>query len=1003
MVEFAGPDQSDPGAGWIPADAHGAAGPNHFVAVVNQHLSVYDKATTTRVLSLSLQSFFGGSASILKGSPRVAYDHHAARWVLIATDFASGIHFAWSTSDDPTGSWYKTFIVLAEDEDAGTWPEYPTLGLDVEGIYVGAHMVGNELSLFAIDKGPLLPLVPSIVTVTAWRSLNGNGALQPCLTYGTPPGCYVTSRVDGDTLRIRRIDPPLDGPTLTSLGTVQTKVGNAPPSAPALGSSVNLDTLDARHMNSVYRNGSIWLAHCVARNMRPAINWYEIDPVALAVVQEGTLKSDVDSYCYPTIAVNSAGDAVLGFSAASPAMYAGAWYTGRRSTDLPGEMAAPVPYQAGSGPYNQLASGVNRWGSYSMTAVDPSDDLGFWTIQELALANGTWGTHIAELDFACSAPLASPPADAAHCPGESASFATTASGTGPFTYQWQKDGADIPGATAASHAIASVAPADAGRTPASSATPAARSPRAGRPDGPRALGASIRAARAPAATAVAFSTSAAAAAPSPTSGARTAPPSRCTGATDASLPGGRRRGHLRRRRHRRLQLAYHRLRGPGGPRSAERLRPERRERLPGGPPSPFDQRQRQRPALLPMAQGRHRHPGRHGDASDRFRAAGDAASNTSSSPAPAARSPPPPRPWWSSPRRAPPTPQPARALAPEPPRLLDSASGSGPLSYQWRKDGAVIARRHRRHVRDHGRRGRRRGGLRRRRHRRLWFAGDERRRARGGRARDGHRSRWPDALPGLPAVLDHGRRHGPAPTSGARRGGPGRREPELYAIAAVASGHAGDYWSRSAAPAARSRPPRRRWHPRRARGQLLHGGHVGRAAARRCSPPAAREREPASGFVVHEGGRGLDGPDPSTAARTAPRPLGGNGTSFKCVVPPAYRARRLPATSTSNLCNATLGDNLNVQWQAKPHHNPGAEALVQIQLWYRDPHSTSNQNTAPSSTRWETPAPAGRGHRTGPLPVAADRSAPLTFACAAWRDRAAPAILSGPSRSIPGA
>ena len=72
-----GPDQSDPGAGWIPADAHGAAGPNHFVAVVNQHLSVYDKATTTRVLKLSLQSFFGGSASILKGSPRVAYDHHA--------------------------------------------------------------------------------------------------------------------------------------------------------------------------------------------------------------------------------------------------------------------------------------------------------------------------------------------------------------------------------------------------------------------------------------------------------------------------------------------------------------------------------------------------------------------------------------------------------------------------------------------------------------------------------------------------------------------------------------------------------------------------------------------------------------------------------------------------------------------------------------------------------------------------------------------------------------
>ena len=33
-------------------------------------------------------------------------------------------------------------------------------------------------------------------------------------------------------------------------------------------------------------------------------------------------------------------------------------------------------------------------------------------------------------------------------------------------------------------------------------------------------------------------------------------------------------------------------------------------------------------------------------------------------------------------------------------------------------------------------------------------------------------------------------------------------------------------------------------------------------------------------------------------------------------------------------------------WTAKPASNPGAGALVQAQLWYRDPQNTSNQTTS---------------------------------------------------------
>src|SRR5204863_421759 len=48
-----------------------------------------------------------------------------------------------------------------------------------------------------------------------------------------------------------------------------------------------------------------------------------------------------------------------------------------------------------------------------------------------------------------------------NCPSTPASFSTLASGTGPFTYQWTKNGSPIDDATNSSYSIASVQPGDA--------------------------------------------------------------------------------------------------------------------------------------------------------------------------------------------------------------------------------------------------------------------------------------------------------------------------------------------------------------------------------------------------------------------------------------------------------------------------------------------------------------------------------------------------------------
>ena len=77
----------------------------------------------------------------------------------------------------------------------------------------------------------------------------------------------------------------------------------------------------------------------------------------------------------------------------------------------------------------------------------------------------------------------------------------------------------------------------------------------------------------------------------------------------------------------------------------------------------------------------------------------------------------------------------------------------------------------------------------------------------------------------------------------------------------------------------------------------------------------------------------------------------GSGTSFVCVVPPRLRGGLLIGSGTPGACDGAFAQDLNARWCAtcpKPSHNPGAGAVVQAQLWYRDPQNTSNQTSSMS-------------------------------------------------------
>jgi len=76
----------------------------------------------------------------------------------------------------------------------------------------------------------------------------------------------------------------------------------------------------------------------------------------------------------------------------------------------------------------------------------------------------------------------------------------------------------------------------------------------------------------------------------------------------------------------------------------------------------------------------------------------------------------------------------------------------------------------------------------------------------------------------------------------------------------------------------------------------------------------------------------------------------GNGTSYQCVVPPVQRTPLVAAGGGPiNACQGWYAMDLNAYWASEPKHNPGSGAIVQAQLWYRDPQNTSNQTTSLSS------------------------------------------------------
>ncbi|MCX6359651.1 MAG: hypothetical protein NT029_07600 [Armatimonadetes bacterium] len=446
-VNFIGVDM--PGARyWRPPDSNGAIGPNHFVAAVNNAVCIYNRSGTL-ISNVSLDSLLGGSPVNGAFDPRIVYDRRSGRWFITVLEFASKTNnrgfIAVSNSSDPTGGWYWYALGIGM---ADTFNDYETLGTDDNGVYMGFTRFGGTnpgAALLAVAKDPVV--AGAGITYYYWSSLTDlYSTPQPALNVsaagaGAKAWIAASSTAANSDVRLKPITWSGTTPTLGSTVTVSTYGYGSPVAANAKGSSTDVSVGDDRIQMSFLRDGQLWVCRNVgvdatgaAGTDRTGSEWIQINtiPATPVRVQSGRVydptSPDPRMYYYPSLAVSGQGHVAMGFSGSNGAEYVSAYTAGRLTSDAAGTMRSIITIKDGTHPYTLLVEGVNRWGDYSYTSVDPNDDQTIWTIQEYASATDVWCTWIAQL--LAPAPKASDPAASALQFTSGASFTLT--GTGFF-------------------------------------------------------------------------------------------------------------------------------------------------------------------------------------------------------------------------------------------------------------------------------------------------------------------------------------------------------------------------------------------------------------------------------------------------------------------------------------------------------------------------------------------------------------------------------------------
>ena len=462
------------GSLFVPPDPSGVGGLDRVISVVNTMIECRD-TTGTLLWQDDLAGFFASlTPTTFTFDPKVIYDQYENRFVVVDLEQVnagvnpdsgnvSRIFLAVSKTGMPStatsADWY--YYAIDSEESIGGfdyWADYPGFAIDEEAVYVTANMFLHAgasggpafTRLWIVDKGVAGGFygggTASVTGGWDFPTLTGvfAGTHQPAHVFGsggvaTGVGTFLVmyggltfGGVGGsEVIQVIRVDDPLGSPSFTaeivSIGDIEDVGGpfGFPDllDAPQFGSDSTIEVNDRRTLQAVWRDSSLWFTTTINPNSGPDMgqttaHWVQLNTTTLGsttLTDQGDVGGeDIASGTFtfmPSIAVNSAEDVIVGFSASDSTSFPGAYYAGRFVGDPAGTVNPSVVVRAGLDFYvRTFGAGRNRWGDYTGASVDPNDDNSFWVFNEYALTRGSgtppedgrWGTvyaHVPQSDL----------------------------------------------------------------------------------------------------------------------------------------------------------------------------------------------------------------------------------------------------------------------------------------------------------------------------------------------------------------------------------------------------------------------------------------------------------------------------------------------------------------------------------------------------------------------------------------------------------------------------
>ncbi len=320
-----------------------------------------------------------------------------------------------SHSADPVGSggstwvednWTRYLVPLYTNTD--TIIDRPSMGVDGNGVYIEAWVVGKPMALAALPKGPLTNDTAQIVQdqfILRDASVGfGHVALgvnfDP-VAAGDPEWILVgeLSAADiycGSVVWDAEGKPSLSQwaslPVTRSCDLLYNVVAPQPGSSYGVDLGSDLAGSPQVTVRKIDGTQYLWWCRDVYVNAagdadagggtpdRSAVECFKIQTAPSPTIAETARINDDAAadpmfYYYGSVAVSDKGDMVVGFSGSGADSYIGAYYW--LASMSKNTVGCLLPGKNWYGDGSQLA----RWGDYSRTALDPSDGATVWTIQ----------------------------------------------------------------------------------------------------------------------------------------------------------------------------------------------------------------------------------------------------------------------------------------------------------------------------------------------------------------------------------------------------------------------------------------------------------------------------------------------------------------------------------------------------------------------------------------------------------------------------------------------